>query len=477
MDVTVAEQPLIPRNRWELLDPPSIGAWTPRLRVSVVVPAHNSQQSVERLVLSLGRQTYPHELLDVTVVDDASTTPVMLPTDEQGVAINVVRQESDGRFGAGRARNRGVLESSGDIVVFLDADMLVEPTFIEEHARWHHLVDHAVVTGVLRFVDIDLDQEQLGRLFEARTFGQVMSGREHDSQEWRVEHFARTADLTMDAPGLFRSTIGAVLSVRRNLFGAVGGFRELGIRGIEDTELGYRLHTGGGLFIVERGSSPWHQGRRFFDSSKANQVKTAREPVRRDLIPVAEMRPRPVRQRCRVPLVALTIRRGPDGAERVAEQATIDSFCRLPQLDIELWTSGDLVGQRSDPRVRPLDEVDPIDRVATPYLLELDAGVVLGVETVATLIEWFESWGVGVFHFMDLAGDRHEVATAVQQRAISRARWVLGAMQPGGPDDHDATGTAVLHATAGRAFGERWVPASAAGLGVRSARDSDSPTG
>ena len=46
-----------------------------------------------------------------------------------------------------RLPHRGARRPTGDVLHWLDADMLVEPDEVEAQLRWHHLIDHAVVLG------------------------------------------------------------------------------------------------------------------------------------------------------------------------------------------------------------------------------------------------------------------------------------------------------------------------------------------
>jgi glycosyltransferase involved in cell wall biosynthesis len=100
-----------------------------RLACSVVVPCFNYGHCLAEAVASVQAQTRPvHEVI---VVDDGSTdaTPQIaasLP------AVRYVRQEN---AGVAAARNRGLDLVTGTHVVFLDADDILAPSFIEECAN------------------------------------------------------------------------------------------------------------------------------------------------------------------------------------------------------------------------------------------------------------------------------------------------------------------------------------------------------
>jgi glycosyltransferase involved in cell wall biosynthesis len=96
------------------------------LTVSVVIPTWNaSRWIVETLTSVLGQTLQP---LDITVVDDGSVdgTPEIVRRFEPRVRL--VEQEN---AGGPAARNRGVVESAGQLIAFLDNDDLWEPEKLE----------------------------------------------------------------------------------------------------------------------------------------------------------------------------------------------------------------------------------------------------------------------------------------------------------------------------------------------------------
>lgn len=95
-------------------------------RVSVVMPAYNCGPYIRQAVDSVLAQTEPD--LEVVVVDDGSTdqTPEILRSLARvDPRVRVVTQPNSGKPAI--ARNRGIRESNGDVISFLDADDLWWP--------------------------------------------------------------------------------------------------------------------------------------------------------------------------------------------------------------------------------------------------------------------------------------------------------------------------------------------------------------
>jgi glycosyltransferase involved in cell wall biosynthesis len=91
--------------------------------VSVVIAAYNYEQYVGEAIESVLSQGYPAELLEVVVVDDGSTdgtAEVVKGYEVSHPAVVRLVQQPNG--GPEAAVNRGLLETRGDLVAFLDAD-------------------------------------------------------------------------------------------------------------------------------------------------------------------------------------------------------------------------------------------------------------------------------------------------------------------------------------------------------------------
>lgn len=99
-------------------------------KISIIIPAYNVEDYIKETVDCLRAQTYKN--LEIIAVDDGSTdgTGKMLDgfSKEDG-RIKVIHKENGG---AADARIRGVRESAGDYIGFIDGDDTVEPYFLEK---------------------------------------------------------------------------------------------------------------------------------------------------------------------------------------------------------------------------------------------------------------------------------------------------------------------------------------------------------
>ncbi len=246
-------------NDWRQVDMLASEVFTPTLPVSVILPTWQPPAGMlERTLAALEGQTWPRDLFEVVIVDDGSEPPVEAPRSTP-LDVKVVRQERRG-FGAARARNNGARAAAHDILLFLDSDMLAEAGWIAAHARWHYAVSDAMTLGFYAFVAVDgLDLETVRR--RRGSLKELFSGRPADPP-WFEGHMLRTDDLTSRADDLFRVVSSGNFGIRKQFYESVGGFDESFMRyGLEDTELGYRAYTRGGLLVPVWDAFAWHQGR------------------------------------------------------------------------------------------------------------------------------------------------------------------------------------------------------------------------
>jgi glycosyltransferase involved in cell wall biosynthesis len=99
---------------------------SPSPRVSVVITTHDRPEFARRAIASARAQTMAD--LEIVVVDDASVSPIAVPSDDPRVRL--VRREHAGGMCA--ARNAGLASARGAWVTFLDDDDELAPEMLEQ---------------------------------------------------------------------------------------------------------------------------------------------------------------------------------------------------------------------------------------------------------------------------------------------------------------------------------------------------------
>jgi len=96
--------------------------------VSIIIPCYNAENYIKKTIDSVLCQTYQN--FEVIIVNDGSTdySSKIIKTVKDG-RIHLVEQKNKG---VSRSRNNGIYLAKGEFIVFLDADDLLAPSFIEK---------------------------------------------------------------------------------------------------------------------------------------------------------------------------------------------------------------------------------------------------------------------------------------------------------------------------------------------------------
>ncbi len=107
-------------------------SWLPT--VDIIIPCYNVEHIVEKCIVSVKSQQYKGDL-QIFLINDGSTdqTGKILAkfSDQRDFSVLHLEQNS----GLSTARNKGITAGNGEVIVFLDSDMVVKENWIEEHIR------------------------------------------------------------------------------------------------------------------------------------------------------------------------------------------------------------------------------------------------------------------------------------------------------------------------------------------------------
>ncbi len=106
-------------------------------KISVIIPCYNYARYVGQAIDSVLAQGYP--ALDLVVVNDGSTDDSLAVIRRHAPGATIIDQANQGQVAA---RNAGFAASTGDVVIFLDADDLAGTRRADRrwprrgHLRW-----------------------------------------------------------------------------------------------------------------------------------------------------------------------------------------------------------------------------------------------------------------------------------------------------------------------------------------------------
>jgi glycosyltransferase involved in cell wall biosynthesis len=176
------------------------------VKASVIIPTHNPDLDKLRLCLT----SLPDcEILLVENPEDTSRVSEFLLSLS---GKRIVHLSSD--LGANKARNVGARAASGDVLIFIDDDIVVPTNFVETHVAAHLIYKPGVIGG-----PVELEYESARPNWMTKDFEGYLA---------RVdfEHTRGMAYEVFKAWPLHVPIVSANMSIRKDIFNDLGGFDE-----------------------------------------------------------------------------------------------------------------------------------------------------------------------------------------------------------------------------------------------------------
>jgi lipopolysaccharide/colanic/teichoic acid biosynthesis glycosyltransferase/GT2 family glycosyltransferase len=201
------------------------------LRISVIIPTYNSQETISNCLQALEQQTLSRDIYEIIVVDDGSTDNT----------CNLVKSFADVQLienahgGPSVTRNLGAKTASGEIIVFTDSDCTPTSNWLEEITGSFQNSNLIGVNGVYRS-----NQKNIVARFVQLEY------------QYKYQRMARNQFVD------FIDTYSA--AYRRDIFLKNGGFDStFTVASVEDQELSFRLAQKGYHMIFAPKAAVFHQ--------------------------------------------------------------------------------------------------------------------------------------------------------------------------------------------------------------------------
>lgn len=251
---------------------------------TLVIPTYNKAPRLRLALMSyLGLKE--RDKLEIIIVDDGSgdeTQDIIKEVKKKleiaGLRIGVVNTAHRGRS---YARNAGIKESSGKVIIFTDDDLLLDKNFITGHLQGHSRYSHLVLHGriyrvpyVKFFRDPATGEKWDGTFTDGYLADKVIKEDyfQTDRLDWFLKRNIKLNKLERDICQLYQATAesesnyrwvgvnGGNFSAQRADLINCGMFdTNMGrLWGAEDLELGYRLYLDGCRFMYEYNASNYH---------------------------------------------------------------------------------------------------------------------------------------------------------------------------------------------------------------------------
>lgn len=138
-----------------------------KVKISVVIPVHNTKDYLKECVDSVLAQTY--EKMEIILVDDGSTDGSGRLCEEYTARDSRIKVYHKNKSGVGGGRNTGLDHATGEFISFVDSDDTVAPDYLERMVRAQQSIGADIVcTGYCRVWETEGKIEEIG--FQAASY-------------------------------------------------------------------------------------------------------------------------------------------------------------------------------------------------------------------------------------------------------------------------------------------------------------------
>jgi len=212
----------------------------PTPKVSIITPVYNRAKNIFHVLNALTEQTFKE--FEIVISDDGSTDNTKEVVDSFRNKLNIRYSyigENKG-FRAARARNKGLEKARGQIIIFLDSDVIVSPEYIEHHVNAHKKYDKILVNSFVYRMK-EYREDDLGLL--PKEYIEKHKDNLNDDIKYPFNIF----DQEPIYQGYFLDSNSLSIKAEHIL---KNGFDDTFVGwGHEDTELGYRYTSKGFKFL------------------------------------------------------------------------------------------------------------------------------------------------------------------------------------------------------------------------------------
>lgn len=171
-------------------------------RVSVIIPFYNDSENLANCLEAINRQTLDSSRFEIIVVDNGSSQDISSVL-KIYPAVHTFHEPKEGSYAA---RNKGILNSTGDILAFTDSDCIPAQDWLEKGlSSLVNKTNAGFVAGKVSFFARDEENMTAVEVWELLY--------NYDQESFiRDRHFGLTANLitkrsVMDEVGLFNSEL------------------------------------------------------------------------------------------------------------------------------------------------------------------------------------------------------------------------------------------------------------------------------
>lgn len=209
-----------------------------KIKISIIIPTYNRKNVLIKCVKAMFNQNYPKDKYEIIIVDDGSTDAtedlVKELIKEAPCQLQYFKQ---GNKGPAAARNIGIKNTKGELILFTGDDCIADKNLIKEHVYWHEIYNNENV-AILGYTTWHPELKITPFMYWLEHVGPQFA-------YYRFKHGERVDSLWT-----------CNISLKRNFM--VFFDEDFPYAAHEDTEIGYRLQKRGLQIIFNKNAITYH---------------------------------------------------------------------------------------------------------------------------------------------------------------------------------------------------------------------------
>ena len=224
--------------------------------ISIIIPVYNRSDYLRMTLESIKQQTINNGKFEVIIVDDGSEEDIESVVKCYQEFLNLIYfRKSRNGFGAAAARNIGISNSKGNILLFIDNGIILDNRALEKHIFSHELHTRAVVIGyVYGFDSTNKKDKQIKQIVDSNTVEKAIALMESEKLlDTREKMYKKYGDNLNKWIAPWLVCWSCHISIEKSVLERIGMFDEsFSTWGGEDIEFALALYVNSVEFVLDR---------------------------------------------------------------------------------------------------------------------------------------------------------------------------------------------------------------------------------
>ena len=154
--MTIQERINQTSNEYPEINWDSVSKHKPKSSVTFVIPVINSQRTIGLVLKAISTQHLRNLINEVIIVDNSDNDETKKAIDMfcETSDLKVIYRKNPENKHTAYSRNRGIELATGDVICFIDSDIIIPPNYVNYHLYVHELFENVITTSLRSNIEL-----------------------------------------------------------------------------------------------------------------------------------------------------------------------------------------------------------------------------------------------------------------------------------------------------------------------------------